>query len=81
MFAGAVAALTEGVDALADIDPAGLGIAEQLRLLDVLETAKRRLPAVSHTVALAAAKSDAPTVRLFELKRAMPGQGFGVSWT
>ena len=62
MFAAAVATLTQGVDALADIDPAGLGIAEQLRLLDVLETAKRRLTAVSHTVALAAAKSDAPTV-------------------
>ncbi|MFN8087556.1 MAG: HNH endonuclease signature motif containing protein [Mycobacterium sp.] len=62
MFAAAVATLTEGVDALADIDPAGLGIAEQLRLLDVLETMRRRLTAVSHTVALAAAKSDAPTV-------------------
>ena len=62
MFAAAVAALTQGVDAFADIDASGLGIAEQLRLLEVVETAKRRLTAVSHTVALAAAKSDAPTV-------------------
>ena len=62
MFAAAVATLTQCVDALADIDPAGLGIAEQLGLLDVLETTRRRLTAVSHTVALAAAKSDAPTV-------------------
>ncbi|MFN8087709.1 MAG: hypothetical protein U0R81_01810 [Mycobacterium sp.] len=38
MFAAAVAALTQGVEALADIDAAGLGIAEQLGLLDVLET-------------------------------------------
>ena len=62
MFAAAVATLTQGVDALADIDPAALGIAEQLRLLDVVETVKRRLTAISHTVALASAKSDAPTV-------------------
>ncbi|MFN8088076.1 MAG: HNH endonuclease signature motif containing protein [Mycobacterium sp.] len=62
MFAAAVATLTQGVDALTDIDPSGLGIAEQVRLLDVLETARRRLTAVSHTVALAAAKSDASTV-------------------
>ncbi|MFN8090247.1 MAG: HNH endonuclease signature motif containing protein [Mycobacterium sp.] len=62
MFAAAVATLTEGVDALAGIDASGLGIADQLRLLDVLETAKRRLTAASHTVALAAAKSDVATV-------------------
>ena len=62
MFAAAVAALTQGVEALADIDAAGLGIAEQLGLLDVLETTRRRLTAVPVTVALAAAKSDAPTV-------------------
>ena len=62
MFAAAVDALTQGVDGLADIDASALGLVEQLRLLEVLETAKRRLSAVSHTVALAAAKSDAPTV-------------------
>ena len=62
MFAAAVDTLTAGVDAIAEIDASGLGIAEQLRLLDGLETARRRLTAVSHTVALAAAKSDAPAV-------------------
>ena len=62
MLAAAVDTLTAGVDAIAGIDPSGLGIAEQLRLLDVLETARRRLTALSHTVVITAATSDAPTV-------------------
>jgi len=62
MLAAAVDTLIAGVDAIAGLDASGLGIAEQLRLLDGLEIARRRLAAVSHTVALAAAKADAPTV-------------------
>ena len=62
MFAAAADTLTRSIDALTDVDASGLGLAEQLKLLDVLETARRRLTAVSHTVALVAAKADAPTV-------------------
>jgi len=62
MFAAAIATLTQGINAIADVDPSSLGLAEQLRLLDAVETAKRQLAAVSHTIAITAAKSDAPTV-------------------
>jgi len=62
MFATVVDSLAQGIDAVADFDATGLGVAEQLRLLDALETARRRLAAVSHTVTITAAKADAPTV-------------------
>ena len=62
MLSAAVATLNQGIDALADVDASGLGIAEQLTLLDLVEVARRRLTAVSHTVTLTAAKADAPAV-------------------
>lgn len=61
-FVAVVDSLARGVEAVAGVDPSGLGVAEQLRLLEVLEVARRRLTAVSHSVALAASKADAPTV-------------------
>lgn len=62
MLAAAVATLAQGIDAVANVDASGLGVAEQLRLLDGVETAKRRLTPMGDTVVLAAAKADAPTV-------------------
>jgi len=62
MFAAAVDTLVKGIDAVADIDASGLAVADQLRLLDRLETAQRRLTALSHTVVNAFAKTDVPVV-------------------
>ncbi len=64
MIAAALDDLDKVVDAIAAVDVSALKVAEQLQVLERMETARRRQVALTHTIMNGLSKAEAPAVAL-----------------